>query len=93
MKRSRRVGANAAWRRSDYRFAVASLALLIFLLGTSVVGWLLRNQHMAIASPRLPRRKQPRGCNHVTEERLAERILCPRFHSARRNAFVCRDAV
>jgi hypothetical protein len=50
-QRRRRVGANAAWRRSDYRFAVVSLALLIFLLGTSVGGWLSGNQYMVIASP------------------------------------------
>jgi hypothetical protein len=30
---------------------VASLALLIFSLGASVVGWLLRNQHTPIPNP------------------------------------------
>jgi hypothetical protein len=37
--------------KADYRFAVASTALLIFLLCASLFGWLLRDQNPAIASP------------------------------------------
>jgi hypothetical protein len=58
-KRRQSARANAAWRRSDYRFAVVSMALLIFLLGASFFGWLLGDQNAAVASPPAATAPQP----------------------------------
>ena len=51
MKAKQRTRPSERWRRADYNFAVATVALMVFFLATGFFSWMFGTPRMAAADP------------------------------------------
>jgi hypothetical protein len=56
MKSKRRVATSRRWQAADHKFAVATVALMIFLLLAGLTNWLLDGGQTVAAADRLSTR-------------------------------------